>query len=84
MLSGEATNANFIVLGFDPSELEPKIDRTRGELANHYTTDAVVWYLYALRKSFISNMLASCIVSLTWIGNLDNTCSGLKGVKNIH
>ena len=37
--SGEATNTNFysLWLGF-----EPTIYRTRGEHANHYTTDAVL------------------------------------------
>ena len=40
MLSGEATNANFIVFGLTRSGLEPTIIyRTRGVHANHYTTD---------------------------------------------
>ena len=37
MLSGGATNTNFIVFGLTRWELEP----TRGEHANHYTTNAV-------------------------------------------
>ena len=41
MLSGEATDTNLIVFGFTWSGLEPTIYRTRGEHANHYTTDAV-------------------------------------------
>ena len=41
MLSGEATNTNFIVFGLIQPELEPTIYRTRGEHANHYATDAV-------------------------------------------
>ena len=41
MLSGEATNTNFIVFGFTRQVLKPTIYRTRGEHANHYTTDAV-------------------------------------------
>jgi hypothetical protein len=41
MLSGEATDTNLIVFGFTRSALEPTIYRTRGEHANHYTTDAV-------------------------------------------
>ena len=36
MLSGEATNNNFIAFG-----LEPTIYRTQGEHANLYETDAV-------------------------------------------
>jgi hypothetical protein len=41
VLSGEATNTNFIVFGFTQSGLKPTIYRTRDEHANHYTTDAV-------------------------------------------
>jgi hypothetical protein len=41
VLSGEATNINFIVFGLTRPVLEPTIYRTRGEHANHYTTDAV-------------------------------------------
>ena len=41
MLSGEATNINFIIFGLTRSGLELTIHRTRGEHANHYTTDAV-------------------------------------------
>jgi hypothetical protein len=36
----EKTNTNFIVFGLTRSGLEPTIYRTRGEHANHYTTDA--------------------------------------------
>ena len=42
MLSGETTNANFIVFGLTRSVLGPTIYRTRGEHANHYTTDEVL------------------------------------------
>ena len=47
---GEATNANFIVFGLNRAGLEPTIYRTRGEYANHYTTDAVI-YLYIILQS---------------------------------
>ena len=40
MLSGEATNTNFIIFGLTRSELEPRIYRTRDEHANHYTNEA--------------------------------------------
>ena len=40
MLGREATNTNFIVFGLTRSTLDPMIYRTRGEHANHYTTDA--------------------------------------------
>jgi hypothetical protein len=39
VLSGEATNTNFIVW-FNPAE--PTIYRTQGEHANHYTTAVVL------------------------------------------
>ena len=39
MLSGEATNTNFHPW-FDPIGAQTKIYHTRGEHANHYTTDA--------------------------------------------
>jgi hypothetical protein len=40
-LVGEATNTNFIVFGLTRPGLDPTIYHTRGEHANHYTTDAV-------------------------------------------
>ena len=42
MLSAEAPNTNFIVFGLTRPGLESTIYHTRGEHANHYTTDAVV------------------------------------------
>ena len=40
VLSGEATNTNFIVFGLlTRPELEPTVYRTQGKHANHYTTD---------------------------------------------
>ena len=41
MLSGEATNTNFIVFGLTWPRLEPTIYRIRGEHDNHYTTDVI-------------------------------------------
>ena len=41
VLSGEATNTNFIVVGLTRPGLEPRIYCTLGKRANHYTTDAV-------------------------------------------
>ena len=41
VLSGEATNTNFIVFGLTQPGLEPTIYRTRGEHANHYATNTV-------------------------------------------
>ena len=39
MLSGEATNTNFIVFGLNRPVHIPKICRNRGEHAYHYTID---------------------------------------------
>ena len=43
MLSGEATNTNFIVFGLIWPGLEPTIYHTRGEHTNNYATDAVLF-----------------------------------------
>jgi hypothetical protein len=43
VLSGEATNTNFLVFGLTRSGLKLTIYCTRGEHANHYVTDAVAW-----------------------------------------
>jgi hypothetical protein len=42
MLSGEATNINFIVFDLTKPGLKPTIYRIRGEHASHHTTDAVL------------------------------------------
>jgi hypothetical protein len=41
VVSGEATNTNFLVIGFTRSWLKPTIYHTWGEHLNHYTNDAV-------------------------------------------
>jgi hypothetical protein len=41
MLRGEVTNTNFTFFVLNQSGIEPPICRTRGEHANHYTSDAV-------------------------------------------
>jgi len=46
LLSGEAANINFIVLGLTLPELEPLLYHIRGEHASHYNTDAVKFYRY--------------------------------------
>jgi hypothetical protein len=40
VLSGEAANTNFIVLGLSRTGFEPMIYHIQGEHANHYTTNA--------------------------------------------
>jgi hypothetical protein len=44
MLSGDATNINFIVFGLTLMGLKPMIYHTLGEHANHYTIDVVPEY----------------------------------------
>jgi hypothetical protein len=39
VLSGEATNTNFIVFGLTRPELEPTIYQTGGKQADHYYID---------------------------------------------
>ena len=52
MLSREATNTKFIVLGLTRSGLEPMIYHTRVGHANHYITDAVKIVMnYYIEKS---------------------------------
>ena len=51
MLSGEATNTNFIVFGFTQPGLELTIYRDRGEHANHYVTDA---FEHAMKERKVS------------------------------
>ena len=54
VLSGEATNTNFIVNGLTRLGLEPTIYRTRNKHANHYTNDVVILYMYLISwKYFI-------------------------------
>ena len=52
VLSGEATNTNFIVFGLTLSGLEPTIYRTRGEHANHYNINTIHFGLIILLKGF--------------------------------
>jgi hypothetical protein len=44
VLPGETPNSNFIDFGLTRSGLEPTIYHTRGEHANHYTTDEPTIY----------------------------------------
>jgi hypothetical protein len=46
MLSGKATNTNFIVFGLTRWGLELTIYRTLSEYANHYTIDVAKKYIY--------------------------------------
>ena len=63
MFREEATNTNFIVFGLTRPGLEPNIYHTRGENANHYTTDVVycIWKVAGINWGF-----DGCICSFTW------------------
>ena len=53
MLSGEATNTNFIVCDLTPIEFEPTNYRTRGEHVDHYATDALFNQLKVRRVMYV-------------------------------
>ena len=54
VLRREATNTNFIVFGSTRPRLEPMVYHTRGEHADHYTTDVVCMYITRLSNSYTS------------------------------
>jgi hypothetical protein len=63
----EAINTNFIIFGLTRSVLEPTIFCTRGEYANHYTTDTVsLWFDF---KSNVMRMEIKIQVSLSKSGD---------------
>ena len=73
MLRGEVTHTNFIIFGLTQPGLKPTIYRTRGEHANHYTTDAVTEigtiskHLILCRKFCIDNgNISHNLVQLKW------------------
>jgi hypothetical protein len=51
LLSGEATNTNFIVFGMIRPGLEPMIYHTQGECANHYAIEAVVISFFEIPRT---------------------------------
>jgi hypothetical protein len=57
VISGEATNTNFIVFGLTRTGLEPTIYRTRDDQANHYATDAVLDFIVFLLTCGISSIV---------------------------
>jgi hypothetical protein len=62
VLSGEATNTNFIVFGFTRPVLKLTINHTRGEQANHYATDAVFAQTEILKTPIINMKQVHCIL----------------------
>jgi hypothetical protein len=56
MLSGEATNTNFIDFGLTRSVIEPTMYHTRGDHAKHYTSDAVQFIEFRYKTKYrVSN-----------------------------
>jgi hypothetical protein len=51
LLSGEATNTNFIVFGLTRPGLETTTYRNRGKHANYYSTNAVAILLKLVLKT---------------------------------
>ena len=75
MLSREATNTYFIVFGLTRPGLEPTIYRTRGEHANYYVTDAIVFFsdkavwLYKYIMLNFTKFVGVCNCTGIWIGD---------------
>jgi hypothetical protein len=63
VLSGEAINTNFIVLGLTRPGLEPTIYRTEGERTNHYATDAVMYRIRADHNKALARKKTKKIMS---------------------
>ena len=73
MYNWEATSTNFIVFGFTRPGLESTIYRTRGELANHYATDAMKGVVIPSQErlcnvhgSYISDKTYQELLVFTW------------------
>ena len=56
VLSGEATNTNFMIFGLTRPGIEPTIYHIRDEHANHYTTNAIYFELRTLDKQTVINI----------------------------
>ena len=59
-LAEKKQNTNFTVLGLSQPGLEPMIYHTRGEHANHYATDVVLFI-------YVTSWIYFMIVSLLWL-----------------
>jgi hypothetical protein len=64
VLGAEAANPNFKVFGLNLAMLEAKINRTRLEHANHYTTDEVGHVFGSRMKSKLINMHITFILAI--------------------
>ena len=64
MLSGDATNTNFTIVRLIRLGFELMSYSTRGEVANHYTTDAVgqYWIPFNRKRRYIANSIRICII----------------------
>jgi hypothetical protein len=65
VLSGEAANTNFIVVGLIRLGPEPMIYCTRGKHVNHYTTDVVVLHINdtCIRHVYLHSDELYCVTS---------------------
>jgi hypothetical protein len=83
MLSGEATNINFIVFALTRSGLKPMIYCTGGEHANHYTTDSVMLYknqIFNNKKKQLSNASLLSKFNVSEIHNKINIANFCKWI----
>jgi len=66
MLKGKETNTSFIVFGLTRPGLKLTIYCTRGEHANHDTTDAVTGFYLLLLSSLVSKVTFIKISVIPW------------------
>jgi hypothetical protein len=76
VLSGEATNTNFIVFGLTRSGIDPMIYHTRGEHANHYTNDEVRIFLERNKFSTLNFLPFQTQIQICKIWNLRHILNG--------
>ena len=69
LLIGEATNTNVKVFDMTRSGLEPTIYHTRGEHANHYTTDVVgsLWDSNTLKLWQWMKIILTILCGCNWL-----------------
>ena len=79
MFSGKATRTNFIVFDLTRPGLEPTIYRTRGEHANHYTSDAVHTYINIISCEYTK----FCDIITVYLNCDFNSFSHLQETQNL-
>jgi hypothetical protein len=65
VLSGEATDTNFIAFGLSRPGLEPTIDHTQVEHSNHYATEAAPEIFEKKRQLHVPSKWLICSLIFT-------------------